>query len=380
MNYNILNNFSEEILNNNNEGPFISIYLPTTRFSTGANENSILFKNLIRKVETEIKKHKNYGDFKETLKELNNLASDNDFWNYQLDSLAVLADKKDIYLYKLQRDLDSFYQVSDAFYIKPLLNAYQTNDNYRVLALDKKEFKLYEGNRYAIREVQIPEDEKFSISDIYEDEQREHNVTAQSLGSRGDTLYRGGSETANEKDKNDNIRFFRMVDRYINDNYSKDAKVPLILLSLPEHNKLFKSLSHSNNLLEDSIRKNPASMSLDEIRTEAWNILKPDYTSEVAAIKNNYEINKNTELSSSDLNEISIAAFQGRIYSILIKRDFIVNGKVNKENGFANIDKNINNDILNDIAILSLKNKSKVLIVPNDELDYDSGVIANFRY
>lgn len=379
MNYNILNDFSEEILSKD-DGPFISIYLPTTRYSTGANENSILFKNLVRKVEAEIKEYKNYGDFKKTLKELNNLANDNDFWNYQLDSLAVLADKKDMYLYKLQRNLDSFYQVSDSFYIKPLLNAYQVNDNYRVLALDKKEFKLYEGNRFAVREVIIPEDEDFTVSDIYEDEQREHNVTAQTLGSRGDTLYRGGSETANEKDKNDTVRFFRMVDRYIDNNYFKDIKVPLILLSLPEHTKLFKSISHNNNLLTESIRKNPASMNLDEIRAEAWKILKPDYMDEISSIKNNYEINKNTELSSSDLNEISIAAFQGRIYSMLIKRDLIINGEINKENGFINIDKNINNDILNDIAILALKNKSKVLIVPDEELDYDSGVIANFRY
>ena len=379
MNYTIKNNFSEEILYNK-EGPFISIYLPTTRYSTGSNENSILFKNLLRKVESEIKKHKDYDKFKDTLKELNSLSTDNDFWNYQLDSLAVLADKENIYLYKLQREVHSFYQVSDSFYIKPLLNAYQTNDNYQVLAIDKKDFKLYEGNRYGIREVSIPEDEKITISDIEGDDSKEHNVTAQSLGSRAGTLYRGGSEIAKDKDKNDTTRFFAMVDKYISDNYSKDNKVPLILLALPEHHKLFKSLSHNNNLLKSSIKKDPKSLSLDEIKNSAWEILKPEYTNEVSSIKENFEVNKNISLSTSDLAEASIAAFQGRIYSILIKKDMTVNGTISKENGQLNLDKDINNDILNDLAILSLKNKSKVLIVPDDELDSHSGLIANFRF
>lgn len=379
MNYTIKNNFSEEILYNK-EGPFISIYLPTTRYSTGANENSILFKNLLRKVESEIKDRESHDKFKNTLKELNNLARDNDFWNYQLDGLAVLADKENIYLYKLQRDLKSFYQVSDSFYIKPLLNAYQVNDNYRVLAINKKDFKLYEGNRYGIREVAIPENEKITISDIEGDDSKEHDVTAQSLGSRGKTLYRGGSEMAKEKDKNDTTRFFAMVDKYVDNNYSNDSNVPLILLALPEHHKLFKSLSHNNNLLKTSIKKDPSALSLDEIKNAAWEILKPEYNNEVSSIKNNYEVNKNISLSTSDLDEAALAAFQGRIYSILIKRDKIINGKINEENGHVDLNEDIQNDVLNDIAILCLKNKSKVLIVPDDELDSHSGLIANFRF
>jgi hypothetical protein len=75
------------------------------------------------------------------------LADRHEFWNCTLDGLAVLRDRNLFRVYKLQRPVAELAVVADSFHTKPLLRILQSADRYQVLAVNRHEIKLYEGNR-----------------------------------------------------------------------------------------------------------------------------------------------------------------------------------------------------------------------------------------
>src|SRR5690606_36372524 len=80
------------------------------------------------------------------------------FWAHAGDGLALFATKDRIIAYRLQRPVPELAIVSDSFHIKPLIRVFQSADRYHLLGVNRQEFKLFEGNRYGIEEVEIPEE------------------------------------------------------------------------------------------------------------------------------------------------------------------------------------------------------------------------------
>lgn len=377
MAYIVAERFPHPIIENG-DPPFVSIYMPTSRLTTETKDNEIRFKNLLKKAEDLLLKNYPGRAGEEILSDLKTLLEDKPFWSYQLDGLGILAKRDEMVVYKLQRDVKEYVEVSKNFYVKPLLNAYQTDDSYQILALNKTSFTLYEGNRYGIREVELPEDERKTLKDVvgsfYEDS-RTHGV---SMGTGGKTMFGGGGDTRDEEAV-DRDKYFRWVDRYIHENHSKRTDLPLILAALPEHHAEFQKLSHNQYLLKEGIKKDPQTVTPEEYISFAWSVLSPKYTENVKKLHEKYEFNKSRELASEDLSEIARAAVSSRIDTLIVNLDANILGSISKDHGQLNLD-DAETDLLNELALLALAQKSKVVVVSKEELPLETGVKAIFRY
>lgn len=377
MAYIVAERFPHPIIENG-DPPFVSIYMPTSRLTTETKDNEIRFKNLLKKAEELLLKNYPGRAGEEILSDLKTLLEDKPFWSYQLDGLGILAKRDEMVVYKLQRDVKEYVEVSKNFYVKPLLNAYQTDDSYQILALNKTSFTLYEGNRYGIREVELPEDERKTLKDVvgsfYEDS-RTHGV---SMGTGGKTMFGGGGDTRDEEAV-DRDKYFRWVDRYIHENHSKRTDLPLILAALPEHHAEFQKLSHNQYLLKEGIKKDPQTVTPEEYISFAWSVLSPKYTENVKKLHEKYEFNKSRELASEDLSEIARAAVSSRIDTLIVNLDANILGSISKDHGQLNLD-DAETDLLNELALLALAQKSKVVVVSKEELPLETGVKAIFRY
>ncbi|NLB19767.1 MAG: hypothetical protein GX829_02755 [Clostridium sp.] len=376
MNYIIAQTFPHPIIENA-EKPLVSIYFPTTRISSGSKENEIRFKNALKIVEAQLQENYPGAAGEKILKSLQEFIGNNTFWNEQYDGLAILASKDDVVVYKLQRDVKEYVEVSDTFYIVPLLNAYQTDDNFQVLVLTQNAFKLYEGNRYAIREVNLPKDEQKGLKDVvgdfYEEGGRNHN----SMGS-GRAVFGTGS-SADDEDQIDVEKYFRWVDRYILDNHSKRTEVPLILATLPENFTQFQEISHNDYLIKDGIKRDAQAMDNNSLRKLAWDVLEPNHIKTLKDLKDRYELSKSKELASSDLTEIAMATLESRVDVLLINLNETIPGKINQSTAKLQFD-NGHGDMLNDLALMSLKQNAKVYAVPEDELKIENDVNAIYRF
>ena len=243
------------------EPPCLSLYQPTHRSHPDNHQDPIRFRNLVRSLEDSLRKQYPTHDVRSLTVMFHNLIDDSSFWHHTLDGLAVFGGRRFFRVFKLQRTVGELSVVADSFHTKPLVRILQSADRYQVLGLSRKAFRLFEGNRDVLDEIQPSQALSSSITDAIRDEPAEPHHGVVSTGSAGSVHH--GSRSRKDETDNDTERFFRAVDRAILQHHSKPAGLPLILAALTEHQTPFRGLSHNPHLLPEGIEINPDSISIE---------------------------------------------------------------------------------------------------------------------
>lgn len=383
MKYEITNEFPHEILEEK-EGPLVSLYQPTHRHRPEATQDPIRFKNLIQKVENQLEEKYEDIDLEKFMKPFYDLESDKIFWNNRTEGLAILASKDRFIIYNLQRTVNELVVVSDHFHIKPLIRIFQSADRYHLLGLKRESYKLFEGNRYGFEEVKLEEDMPKTIEDALGKEYTESYLSQGSYGAGGTTMFHGHGGRKDEIDK-DTPRFFRIVDKVIWENYSRDADIPLILVTLPEHQTEFRKVSKNPNLMDKEVRVDYESLDMDELRKRVWEEIEPLYIEKTKKLVDRFKEAQAQFLGSDDIAQVAKAIVENRVDTILIESDKSIPGKLNKEDGsleFSKEDENkeIEEDILGDLAEMVLETGGEIVMLPKDRMPTETGVAAIYRF
>ncbi len=382
MTYEIVKEFPNDIIFEKNK-PCISLYQPTHRYSPGNKQDPIVFKNLIREIENSLKQKYKQNVLISAMKPFYQLEEDKDFWNNTLDGLAILANPTKCILYRLYRPVQKLVVVSDSFHTKPLIRIFQSVDRYYLLGLSGNEFTLYEGDRYGFKEIEMDPGTHKTIEEVLGEQHTDSYLTHGSYGgASGPTMYHGHGGKKDEAEE-DIGKFFRYVDRFVLENYSKPSKLPLILVSLKEHHNIFKKISHNPYLIEEGIKGSYDSFEMEQLTEKAWEIIEPIYLEKTQNLVNSFKNAKANSSGSDNLIQITSAAFENRVKTLLIEADRIIPGKIDDSTGkieLGNIKDPDFDDILDDLAELVLKKRGEVVILPKERMPSDTGVAAIYRY
>jgi len=104
-----------------NEGPCVSLYMPTSRKAgNDVNKMKIRMKNMIKEIREKLKEKWDYNDSEvdEFLKPLRELTNNRDFWFKQSIGLAVFLSKESINYYRLPLNFVEEIAVENNFLIK----------------------------------------------------------------------------------------------------------------------------------------------------------------------------------------------------------------------------------------------------------------------
>lgn len=382
MLYKLVERFPEDMIFKE-EGPLVSLYQPTHRIFPDNKQDVIVYKNLLRTIENSLKLLVDDSESDELMKPLYEIKDDKEFWNNTYDGLAILVNKKNCIVYKLREPVKELAIVANSYYVKPLIKAFQALEQYQVLGLSRENFNLYQGNRYGFEELVIDEDQPRTMEDVLGDQKTESYLSHGSYGGTGaPTMYHGHDDPKQEADK-DTEKYFRYVDQFVYEHYSKKAKLPLILIALSQYHSYFRTLSNNPYLIQEGIDKSIESMNLSEIRASVADVIerinKEKYEKNAEAYA---QANANS-LGASDIAQIAKAAFEGRVKTIMIDEDKIVSGSLDFETGkitFGDIDKPDNNDVINELVQLVLLNGGEVLVLSKDHMPSETGVAAIYRY
>lgn len=382
MLYEIVSDFPNEIIYEK-EGPFISLYQPTHRHRPENKQDIIRFKNLAQNIENSLKQKYAEKEISLLMKPFNELAENKLFWNHTTDGLAILASKRKCVVYKLQRPVKELAVVSDSFHIKPLIRNFQSADRYHLLGLNRKTFSLYEGNRYGFEEIELDSDIPRTVQEVLGDEYREPYLSPGAYGgTSGPAMYHGHGGRKDEIDK-DIERYFRYIDRFILENYSQPSKIPLILVTLDEYHGIFRNISHNPFLMEKGIKIAYDTLTMDELREAAWEVIEPFYLEKTNKLLERYELERSKFLGSEDLAQIARAALENRVDTLLIEADRIKPGKINWETGElerGDLEDLDLHDILDDLAQMVFKNKGQVVVLPKERMPSTTGAVAIYRF
>ena len=382
MLYQIVNEFPNDIIYEEN-GLFISLYQPTHRHRPENKQDLIRFNNLIQKIENSLEERYENKDIKGIMKPFKEIAEDKEFWNNTADGLAILSNGEKCIVYKLQRTVEELALVSDRFHIKPLIRHFQSDDRYHLLGLDRKEFKLYEGNRYGFEEIELDPDIPRTIEDVLGDEYSEAYLNPGSYGGAGGTpMYHGHGGRKDEIDK-DTEKFFRYIDKFVLDNYSNPMQIPLILVALDEHHGIFRNITSNQYLMEKGVKQDFTALDMKQMRENAWQVMEPFYLEKTEKLIERYNVQRSKSLASDDLAEISRAALENRVDLILLEADRSIAGKINSETGqLKREDKEGSefDNVLDELAKMIFENKGNVIILPKERMPSTTGAAAIYRY
>ena len=366
--------------------PCLSLYQPTHRHAPDNQQDPIRFGNLVKALEASLQEGAPKREVKALLEPFLRLADDRDFWKHTLDGLAVLGAKGFFRTYRLQRPVPELAVVADTFHTKPLVRIVQSADRYQLLGVNRKEIKLFEGNRDALDEIQPAIGVPRTITQALGEELTEPHQTVASYGGARDgqsAMHHGHGAKESEVDS-DAERFFRAVDRAVLDHHSQPSGLPLILAALPEHHRMFHDVSHNPFLMEESIDVHPDALSsIDELRDRAWRLLEPRYLARLAALSEAFGNARPKSLADDDLANVAKAVVGGRVATLLIEAHREIPGRIDVATGdveFDELERPDVDDLLDDLGALARKMGGEVVIVPADRMPSQTGVAAIYRY
>jgi hypothetical protein len=366
--------------------PCLSLYQPTHRNHPDNQQDPIRFRNLVKSMGESLSQQYADDEIQELLAPLLELADRHDFWNCTLDGLAVLRDRNLFRIYRLQRPVAELAVVADSFHTKPLLRILQSADRYQVLAVNRHEVQLYEGNRDVLDEIELAEDVPRTLTDALGEELTDPRQTVSAYGGTGggqSPMHHGHGGRKAELDS-DAERFFRAVDRAILEHHSKPSGLPLILAALPEHHHRFHKVSHNPFLIPESLDVHPDALSsTDEFRQRIWKIIEPRYRARLASLVDAFNSTRPKGLADDDLAEVARAAVGGRVATLLIEARREIPGRIDASTGALKFDDLAHpelDDVLDDLAALALEKGGDVVIVPGERMPTDTGIAAIYRY
>lgn len=368
--------------------PAISLYQPTHRANPDRLQDPIRFKNLLATAERSLAEKFPGREIDSLLKPMRDLQDDYQFWSHQEDGLAMFRTPDSFAYYQLQRPVGELVVVADSFHVKPILRMVQSADRFQVLWLDRENFRLFEGNRDILDEVDLGDLPTTIVEALGEDLTDQHKLAwtpGPGRGRHGEpAVYQGVGGRKDETDI-DMERFFRFVDRAVDEHFSRPSGQPLILAALPEHQTEFRKISRNSTLLPDGIAIDPGALTVDGLRERAWKVIEPGYLARLAALKETFGAADAAGKAVSRVHEAAREAAAGRIGMLMVEADRIVPGRLDLEGGgkvqrTQSLDDPGVDDLLDDVAEAVLRSGGEVVVVPADRMPTDTGLAGVLRY
>jgi hypothetical protein len=351
----------------------ISIFIPTHRAGKEVIESHdrLRLKKKTQELENNLEeKGLNVKEREQYLSGLKKLLDDSDFWRHQSDGLAVFITKDDFKYYRLPLYFDEYIYVSEEFYLKPLLNLFNSNKKFLLLGLSLHDTKLYAAKKHEIEEIKVDALTPENLLDAVGEDFKE-KILQMRTGQTGmnGAMYHG-QNMAKDLREEEIEKYLRKVDEGLHE-VLREEKSPLVIFGDKNIGNTFKNLSKYKYIHEEILSPNANNVDLFLLHEKAKEQLKDyfekEYNEKVKAFP---ELNSKGK-ASDELNEVIPAALNGKIDTLFVKRGETLPGTVDENELKIEIDAEIkdgNQCLLNLAAIQTFTQGGKVYVLSEDDM------------
>ncbi len=247
------------------------------------------------------------------------LLDDHPFWRHLSDGLALFVAKDLFKPYRLPIRFDELVSVADRFHVKPILPLLTGDGRFYLLALSQNQVRLFQCTKHSVRQVALKGvptslDEALKYDEV-EKQLQFHTRTAGRAGRRPAMFHGHGVGTEETKDRI--LRFLQEVDKGIQ-NLLSDENIPMVIASVDYLAPIFKQATSYPHILEASISGNPDEISPQDLHSKAVEIISPYFEQETKDRLATYRELLGTDKTSSDVEEVVRASFQGRVEVLFV--------------------------------------------------------------
>ena len=347
----------------------ISIYLPTTPVSRETEQSRINLGNLVKKaiaqLETANLDKKSIASLQE---QFDDLLADDEFWNHQANSLAILATPETLRTYRMASKLSDIVEVSDRFHLKPLLRAITFPHAAHVLALSEKAVRLIEVSAdLPAREIVVQNMPTDAATAGGKAMNKDYTGTGHRHGAQGGNFYL--------------TRFVRKVDAALRPVLA-GSDLPLILATTKPLEALFRSLSVIP-ALSGTISGNPERLTEAELASAARPVLDGHYADLIQEFHRLFDERTGQQRTTTDISDAARLATFGGIDRLLVDIDGVIDGTIDDETGEVSIAAEgdaVNYGIVDEITGRALRTGAKVMAVRKADIPggHDLAVISRY--
>lgn len=307
-------------------GPHVSLFMPTHRAGPDTRQDPIRFKNLVARGAALLTDEHGLSerDADALLAPARELGTDDEFWQYQADGLAVFLAPGTVRTVRVPLDLSEDVTVGPRFRLRPLLPLLAGDGHFLLLALSQNEVRLYEGTRFTIAELD-PGPIPGSIAEALAHEDPEAQLQLRTGGAAG--MYHGHGE-GDEVDKQRLERYLRAVDRGLVERVGAGRRTPLVLAAVGYYLPMYAEVTALPEVADRAVEGNPENRSAEELHAAAWDIVAPRFEAARRAAVDAWHAAQATGTTSTDVAAIVPAALEGRIETLFLAGDAPVWGRL----------------------------------------------------
>lgn len=366
------------------EWPAVSIYLPISRI--GDPQDSIRYKNLLTWVEDRlVQEGMRAAEARSLLESEYDLVKNAEYWKHLgRDGLAVFLSRKKVLHYSLPVSFNELATVGKRFQVRPLLSL-PAAEQYLILALSQNDLRLFQGDRYHLKEIKLPENTPKSMSETlkYDDPERQLQFRTQTgtAGGQKDAMFHG--QGAGADDKYHRLeRYFQAVDRCLFPELEEKA-LPIILAGTEELHAVYRAITKSQTILDSGIGGNVEELALDVLQEKARDIVDEYYLLQEQEVIQNFQNNLGSDKAVVDLESVLTAAFDGRIETLFVAENEQVYGVFDPEKRTVTVkqqDMGPVTNLLDEAVFLTSNTKGTVYVKKLEDMPTDSMICAQLRY
>ncbi len=362
--------------------PSISIFLPTHRSGQDTQQDPIRLKNLLRDAEKQLLDGgMGPREAGALLQPAQALLDDANFWNHQHDGLAVFMSADDFHYYALPFSVEELLVVAQSYYVKPVLPLFTNNGHYFILAISQNEIRLFEGTRYGVGQIDLPEGTPESLEAALRLDGPQKTLQMHPGGGGG--MFHGQGP-GDEEQKVWIEQYLNLVDTSLKEIF-REQNAPLVLAGVDYLLPMYRKVSEYQNIMEEGITGNPDHLRPEELQEQAWRIVETYFQQETKKIVEQYQQLADTDKATDNVEEIVAAAFNGRVDKLILSVENQIWGAFNPKDGKVmrssnGQSKKYNLALLDFTAMHTLQNGGTVCALSQDEMPTDSPIAAVFRY
>ncbi|GAA3586214.1 hypothetical protein GCM10022198_06920 [Klugiella xanthotipulae] len=357
----------------------VSLYLRTSPRPTESDAARIELKNLASAAVDQLREAGVEKHLIESVQEhFEDLHEDSSFWRYQSHSLAIFVTPESMQTYRLPNELLSAVEVSDRFYIKPLLRTVTFPQAAFILAIAANSVRLIEISADS-------EPHEVGVQDMPAD--APGAVGLDSISGRSTTgRVRGnmavGRIHGSEGQKVRLRQYSRAVDRSLRPVLT-GHNLPLIIAAAEPLASIYRSVNSYPNLVAAGINGNPEETSDADLAAAARRILDDLYAAELADLKETMAIRGAHGRAVTDLSDVARAATFGAVETLFVDIDRSVPGFVDEESGVITLsseDNAANYGVVDEIVRRALLSDASIFAVRADDVPGGGAVAASVRF
>jgi hypothetical protein len=372
----------------------ISIYIPTDRSGDKVLQGPIRLKNQIQKAEQLLQK-RGYkaGEANKLLAPAKELLEGKTFWFHQSDGLAIFISPDDFFYYRFPLKFKETVIINKRFYIKPVYPLMTGDGRFFLLALDLNEVKLYEGSRYSLSKITLPDGTFTKLDDLLEYEEPIRSLqfrtgTPSTAGNKtgvgGGAMFHSHGTAGNDDSiqKEKILEFFHHVDNGVFKTIRTENN-PLLIAGVEYLIPIYRKANSYSHTMPESLDLNPEDLTIDELHEKAWEIVGEHFNQSRQTAWEKFEQLLPKQKAAVDIEEILKNAFQNRVESLFLNLSDVKWGTFDPAKYEVNISdqpNNSNEDLLDLAAAFTTLNGGQVYAVQSGEFLNGKSAAAVFRF